>query len=179
MKQSISSIRGVPNLIYIGSEGGNGVTLRSRLSDHFESAGWQTAFRRKVFEHVLGVSQSNKTDAEYIEKLKQARSHITEEILSHFAFKCLGIESFRDFEVWLIQKYVRTAIEGDLSTLESQLLENPLVPFSEFSKHSSNVPDEVGVYVIFRIETSAEILPHRTGLRTTTAHVKSVHTNPI
>ena len=151
----------VANLVYVGSAGGNRGTLRTRLSDHHDSGGWQTAFRRKVFQYVLGILQQPRQNDVYRGTLKHARTQITRQMESHFAFRCLATEDFRDFEIWLIkkytdqlwnkQKYMMTAIEGDLSTLESQLLGSPLIPFSQFDQHISSVPDEPGVYMITKV----------------------------
>ncbi|MFA4836051.1 MAG: hypothetical protein WC749_08295 [Dehalococcoidia bacterium] len=160
MKQNMSLTGDVPNLIYVGSAGINGGILRTRLSNHHDSGGWQTAFRRKVFEYVIGVPEQPRTNATYKEQLKQARSPITEEIKSRFAFRCVATPDYGNFEKWLIQKYRNRLwnkryparpIQGNFSDLEVQLMENQLIPFSQLDQHISSVPDEPGVYMLTKV----------------------------
>ena len=149
----------VENLTYVGDAGRRGGTLPTRLAGHLGRGGWQTAFRRKVFQHVLGVSERPRTGAEYRELLRESSSQITQEIIRNFAFKCLATADFRDFEVWLIhkyeaqlwnkQKYPKKITTRDFSLLEAILLGSPLIPFSD--RHISSIPDEAGVYLVFRI----------------------------
>lgn len=145
-----------PHLVYIG----DGPSLRSNLQAQLQRDFWQTMFRRAIFEHVLGVPERPMTNKEYREKLKKARDDITSEIVSHFVFRYLPMEDFVFFQKWLVDKY-RSQVwnrrkgkapyfEESYLEVEARLMTSQLIPFSEFQNHPENIPDEGGVYVIFR-----------------------------
>jgi hypothetical protein len=148
-------------LVYVGSAGDQGGTLRSRLSDHLNRKGWQTSFRRKVLSHVLGISERPRLDQTYKSQLKQSTPQITQEIVHSFAFKCIMTQDYHDFEIWLIhkyqaqlwntQKYQRKVINNDFSKLEESLLATKIIPFSHFEQTAAMIPDFVGVYIIFQM----------------------------
>jgi hypothetical protein len=146
-----------PHLVYIST----GPDLRSNLQAQLQRDFWQTMFRRAVFEHVLGVPERPMTDKEYRQKLKKARDQITNEIVSHFAFRCLPLEDFVFFQKWLVDKH-RSRVwnrrkqeapyfEESYLEIEAKLMASPLILFSEFQNHTETVPDEGGVYMIFRV----------------------------
>ncbi len=150
--------------IYVGEAGSQRAqrsTLRSRLSDNLDKGGWQTALRRLVFEHVLGVPVKSRTNRQYKDQLRESRLQITDEIRRNFAFKCLATKDFKHFEVWLIHKYQdkiwnkriysRKVIPEDFTALHLKLLKQPLIPFSDFGKRISSIPDAVGVYLVSKI----------------------------
>lgn len=160
MRQDGWSMDAVRGLVYVGSAGLRGGVLHSRLQDHLQKSGWQTAFRRKVFEHILGTPEQPRTCIQYKDHLRQARSEITAAIVANFSFKCLATEDFGDFEKWLIQKhhgqlwnrekYDGKVIARDFSELESKLLQAPLIPFRDFDKHLLGIPSRAGIYLVFR-----------------------------
>jgi len=146
-----------PHLVYIGC----GPGLRSNLQAQLQLGFWQTMFRRAIFEHVLDVPERPMTDKKYRGKLKKARNEITSEIVSHFVFRYLPMEDFVFFQKWLVDKY-RSQVwnrrkqeapyfEESYLEVEAKLMENPLVTFSEFKNHPESIPDEGGVYMIFRM----------------------------
>ena len=148
-------------LVYVGDAGRRGGTLYNRISDHLSKRGWQTAFRRKVFEHMMGIAEEHRTNNTYKYHLRQSYNQVTEAIIRNFAFKCIATRDFAAFEVWLIhkygqqlwnrQKYQRKIIHQDFTPLEQELLQSPMIPFYRLNKQGANIPIEAGVYLIFRI----------------------------
>jgi len=148
-------------LIYIGNAGLRGGTLHSRLSDHLKRKGWQTAFRRKVFEYVMGIAEDSRDNIRYKNQLKQSNLQITEAVKNYFIFKYLATMNFADFEILLIQKhgqqlwnkqkYIGKAIHNDFTQLEKKLLQCPETPFSMFEELGKKIPKEPGVYLIFKM----------------------------
>ena len=148
-------------LVYVGDAGRRGGTLYNRLSDHLNKRGWQTAFRRKVFEYVMGIVEEPRTNITYKYHLRQSYTQITEAIIRNFAFQCVVTRDFADFEVWLIhkyeqqlwnrQKYQGKIIHQDFTPLEQELLQSLMIPFHGLDKQGVNILNEAGVYLIFKI----------------------------
>jgi hypothetical protein len=149
------------NLVYVGNAGQKGGTIYSRLTDHLEKRGWQTAFRRKILEHQLGIPEDSRSNQGYITQLKDLHYQISRMIENNFAFKCLVTPEFVDFEIWLIHKYSQQLWNKliyeskvnfkDFTSLENKLLREPTILFSEFKKYSNIIPKGIGVYLIFKI----------------------------
>jgi hypothetical protein len=158
INKDIVSIR---NLVYVGNTGQKGGTIHSRLTDHLNKKGWQTAFRRKILEHQLGTPEDSRSNQVYVNRLNELHYQISSMIEKNFAFKYLATEEFMDFEIWLIHKYSRQLWNKliyesrvnfkDFTTLENELMQKPTIPFSEFKKYSNTIPNETGVYLIFKI----------------------------
>ena len=146
-------------LVYVGEGGSRGGTLQSRLCGHLCMTGWQTAFRRKVFEHVLGVPEKPRKHNVYKDSLRKSCARITHAIVKRISFRFIETREFKDFEIWLIHKYngnlwntrryVTRVIRKDYSSLEAKLISKPLIPFSKFSEYLGGIPDKTGVYLMY------------------------------